>query len=70
MKGSTPLLFTFAVLDQGIAVVTRFAVLALWSCGVVKAAQALAGQAVAGVTVCQVNVAIARTRLTVGAWQC
>lgn len=68
MKDSTTLLFTFAVLDQGIAVVTRFAVLALWPCGVVKAVQALSCQAVAGVAICRVDVAIAGTGITVGAW--
>lgn len=56
-------------MDQGIAVVTRFAVLALWSCGAVEAAQALPRQAVAGVAVGWVDVAVAGTRLTAGAWR-
>lgn len=70
MQVSSTLLFTFAVVDQGIAVVTRFAFLALRSSGAVEAAQALPRQTVAGVAVGRVDVAVAATRLTAGAWRC
>lgn len=56
-------------MDQGIAIITRFAVLALWSRGAVEAAQALPRQAIAGVAVDRVDVAVAGTRLTAGAWR-
>lgn len=54
-------------MHQGIAIVTRFAALALWSSGAVEAEQALSRQAVAGVAVGRVDVAIAGTRLAAGA---
>lgn len=68
--GSSTLLFTFAVMYQGIAIVTRFAVLALWSRGAMEAAQALPRQTVAGIAVGRVDVAVAGTRLTAGARRC
>lgn len=55
---------TFAVLFQSVAIVTRLAVLAVRSHGVVEAAQAFARHAVAGVLVVQVDVVVAETRLT------
>lgn len=55
---------TPAVLQQGVAIVTVFAALAGVSLAVVKAAQTLAGSAVAGLQVQHVDVAVALTGLT------
>ena len=62
-------MFTFAVLLQGVAVVTGLAVLAAGSHGVVVAAQTLPRQAVAGVALLGVDVVVAGTLLAAGAWQ-
>lgn len=62
------LVFTFAVLIQGVAVVTRFAVLAVWSHRVVEAAQTFSRQAVAAVAVIRLDVVVAGTLCTAGTW--
>lgn len=62
--------FTFAVLLQGVAVETRFAVLATWSHCVVEAAQTFSRQPVTCIPVAGVYVVVAGTHLTAGAWQC
>lgn len=64
------LIFTFAVLLQGIAIVTRFAVLAAWSHCVVETVQTLSRHAVTGVSVIRVNVVVAGTLLTADARHC
>lgn len=64
------LVFTFAVLLQGIAVETWLAVLAAWAYRVVEAAQTSARLAVAGVSVGRVDVTVAGTLLTAGSWSC
>jgi len=61
--------FTFAALLQGIAIVTRFAVLAAMTHCVVEAAQTFSGCAVAGVAILWVDIVVARTHLTVNLWQ-
>lgn len=57
-------------MDQGVTIVTRFAVLAARSHGVVEAVPTFSGQAVTGRVVIRVDVAVAGTQLTAGAWQC
>lgn len=59
-------IFTFAVLVLGTAEVTRFAVLAVWSCCVVKTVQTFARHAVTGIVVLWVGVVVAGTLLAVG----
>lgn len=61
---------TLAVLLQSVAVVTRFAVLAAGSHGVVEAAQAFSCHVVTGVSVIQIDVVVAKTRLTASTRRC
>lgn len=61
-----PGLFTFAVLDQSVAIVTRFAVLAVRSLSVVEAVETFSRHAVAGRPVVLFDVVVALTLLTAG----
>lgn len=70
LESFSTLVFTFAALVRGAAIVTRFAVLAAWSHRVVEAAQTFARQAVTGIAVIWVNVVVAGTLATAGTWQC
>lgn len=63
------LVVTFACLVHGVAVVTRFAVLAAWSHRVVEAALTFSSQAVACIAVPRVDVVVAGTLLTTVTWQ-
>lgn len=61
--------YTFAVLVQGIAIVTRLAALTVWSHSIVKATETFSCGAVAGVGIIRVDVVVARTLSAVGTWQ-
>ena len=64
MVPSKASILTATVLQQGVAVVTQLAALAVSALAVVKAAQTLAGLGVAGLWVQHVDVVVALTGLT------